>query len=134
MKNAVIALTLLARTTQPAIPVDPLTAIVEAFATHAVVALTDPHGNVEVQQSVLSLVRDPGVPAEPNIRRPTPSASAVVRGVRGEGGSHATLHRNRSVSDQQDHPKVVGLGAASIQSDTDRTLTNLRNAKNCPRR
>jgi hypothetical protein len=111
MKNAVIALTLLARTTQPAIPVDPLTAIVEAFATHAVVALTDPHGNVEVQQSVLSLVRDPGVPAEPNIRRPTPSASAVVRGVRGEEGRM----RRHTATDRSLTNKTIRKSLDSVQ-------------------
>ena len=43
----------------PATPVDPIAAIVEAFRTHDVVTLTDPHGTVQVQAFLLSLVRDP---------------------------------------------------------------------------
>jgi hypothetical protein len=31
---------------RPATPVDPIAAIIEAFRTHNVVAVTDPHGNV----------------------------------------------------------------------------------------
>ena len=42
-----------------ATPVDPIAAIVEAFHTHGVVTLTDPHGNVQIQSLLLSLVRDP---------------------------------------------------------------------------
>jgi hypothetical protein len=44
---------------QPSVPVDPVTAIVDAFRRHNVVALTDPHGNVQVQAFLLSLVGDP---------------------------------------------------------------------------
>ena len=45
-----------------AIPVDPIAAIVEAFRTHNVVTLTDPHGNVQIQSFLLSLVRDRRIP------------------------------------------------------------------------
>jgi hypothetical protein len=39
-----------AQNAQPhaATPVDPIAAIVEAFRTHNVVTLTDPHGNVQI--------------------------------------------------------------------------------------
>jgi hypothetical protein len=50
----------------PATPVDPIAAVVEAFRTHDVVTLTDPHGNVEVQTFLLSLVRDPRFPDAAN--------------------------------------------------------------------
>jgi hypothetical protein len=53
-----------AQNAQPhaATPVDPIAAIVEAFHTHGVVTLTDPHGNVQIQSFLLSLVRDPRFP------------------------------------------------------------------------
>ena len=38
-------------------PVDPITSIIEAFRTHDIVALSDPHGNVQVQAFLLSLVK-----------------------------------------------------------------------------
>ena len=41
-----------------AVPVDPIGAIVEAFRSHDVVTLTDPHGNAQIQTFLLSLVRD----------------------------------------------------------------------------
>jgi hypothetical protein len=44
---------------QPATPEDPVTTIIEAFRTHNIVTLTDPHGNVQIQAFLLSLVRDP---------------------------------------------------------------------------
>lgn len=46
-------------TPRGATPGDPIAAIVEAFRQHNVVTLTDPHGNVQVQAFLLSLVRDP---------------------------------------------------------------------------
>jgi hypothetical protein len=68
MRMAVIVTTVLAigsvlaaqaRLRSTATMVDPIPAIVEAFRTHNVVALTDPHGNVQMQQFLLMLVRDP---------------------------------------------------------------------------
>ena len=41
------------------IPGNPVSAIIEAFRTHDIVTLTDPHGNVQVQAFLLSLIRDP---------------------------------------------------------------------------
>ena len=39
-------------------PADPIPQIVAAFRTHNVVTISDPHGNVQVQAFILSLVRD----------------------------------------------------------------------------
>jgi hypothetical protein len=50
------------QTGKPATPVDPAGAIVEAFRTHDIVAVTDPHGYVQVQAFLLSLLRDPRLP------------------------------------------------------------------------
>ena len=44
---------------RPPVPQDPVAAIVNAFSTHDVVAVSDPHGNVQMQEFLLSLVRDP---------------------------------------------------------------------------
>ena len=44
---------------QPATPTDPIAAIVEAFRTHNIVTLTDPHGNGRFRTSFCRLVRDP---------------------------------------------------------------------------
>jgi hypothetical protein len=42
-----------------AAPMEPITAIVNAFHTHALVAIGDPHGNLQIQAFRLALVRDP---------------------------------------------------------------------------
>ena len=44
--------------TAAASPANPVTAIIDAFRTHDIVTLTDPHGNMQMQAFVLSLVRD----------------------------------------------------------------------------
>lgn len=44
---------------RPPEPVDAINAIVAAARTHDLVTLTDPHGNVQVQAFLLSLIRDP---------------------------------------------------------------------------
>jgi hypothetical protein len=43
---------------RPAVPVDAITGIVEAFRSHNVVAISDAHGNVGAQDFLISLVRD----------------------------------------------------------------------------
>ncbi len=53
-------------TARSATPVDPIAAILHAFGTHDIVAVTDPHGNVQVQAFLLSLVRDPRFSAAVN--------------------------------------------------------------------
>lgn len=44
---------------RPPTPAEPIAAILDAFRTHEIVTLTDPHGNVQVQEFLLSLIRDP---------------------------------------------------------------------------
>src|SRR5215212_10006317 len=72
----------------PATPVDPIAAIIVAFRTHNIVTLSDPHGNVQVQAFLLSLVRDSRFPEAVNdIVIETASAryqDAIDRFVRGE--------------------------------------------------
>jgi hypothetical protein len=43
---------------RPAVSVDAITGIVEAFRSHNVVAISDAHGNVGAQDFLISLVRD----------------------------------------------------------------------------
>jgi hypothetical protein len=50
----------------PAKPVDPVTAIVDAFRTHDIVALGDAHGNVQSQSFLKTLIRDPRFTAVAN--------------------------------------------------------------------
>jgi hypothetical protein len=72
----------------PPAPVEPMTAILDAFRTHDIVGLTDPHGNVQMQAFLLSLIRDARFPAVANdIVIETASAryqDAIDRFVRGE--------------------------------------------------
>jgi hypothetical protein len=50
----------------PATPVDPVTAIVNAFGDHDIVALGDAHGNVQSQNFLKVLIRDPRFAAVAN--------------------------------------------------------------------
>jgi hypothetical protein len=115
MKDAVFALTLAVQATQPAVPADPVTAIVDAFTTHDVVALTDPHGNIQVQQFLLSLVRDPRFPAAANdIVLESVSAryqDAIDRFVRGEDVAYDSLRKA-----WEDHtvPNNLGVQAEEL--------------------
>lgn len=43
---------------RPAVPIEPIRAILDAFRTHAIVALSDAHGNAQAQAFLISLVRD----------------------------------------------------------------------------
>jgi len=43
---------------RPAVPVEPVGAIIDAFRSHQLVALADPHGNVQMNAVRLSLIRD----------------------------------------------------------------------------
>jgi hypothetical protein len=49
-----------------AMPEEPIAAIVNAFETHQLVALGDPHGNEQVQKFLTSLIRDPRFSAAVN--------------------------------------------------------------------
>jgi hypothetical protein len=94
---------------QPARPADPIAAIIEAFRTHNIVTLTDPHGNVQVQTFLLSLVRDPRFPEAVNdIVIETASAryqDAIDRFTRGDDVESAALRRA-----WEDHTVANSLG------------------------
>lgn len=47
----------------PVTPVEPIAAIVEAFRTHDLVAVSDPHGNLQMHTFLRALVRDPRMTA-----------------------------------------------------------------------
>ena len=51
---------------KPAVPVDPVPAILDAFQRHEVVALGDAHGNAQARAFLTSLVRDPRFAATVN--------------------------------------------------------------------
>ncbi len=51
---------------EPAVPVDPIPAILDAFRSHAIVALGDAHGTAQAQAFLRSLVRDPRFAATVN--------------------------------------------------------------------
>ena len=82
---------------QPATPADPIATIIEAFRTHNIVTLTDPHGNLQVQAFLLSLVRDSRFPEAVNdVVIETASAryqDAIDRFVRGDDVERAVLRR-----------------------------------------
>jgi len=92
-----------------ATPVDPIAAVVEAFRTHNIVTLTDPHGNVQVQAFLLSLVRDPRFPDAANdIVIETASAryqDAIDRFIRGDDVEPGVLRRA-----WEDHTVANSLG------------------------
>ena len=51
---------------KPAVPVEPIAGILDAFRTHEIVALGDAHGNEQSQAFLKSLVRDPRFAASVN--------------------------------------------------------------------
>lgn len=122
--TAFVALLMLARVpagarqntpAQPAMPVDPIAAIIEAFRTHDIVTLTDPHGNVQVQAFLLSLVRDPRFPEAVNdIVIETASAryqDALDRFVRGDDVDRAVL---RKAWEDHSVPNSLGVQAEEL--------------------
>jgi hypothetical protein len=78
-------------------PANPVTAILDAFRTHDLVTLTNPHGNVQVQAFLLSLIRDGRFPLAVNdIVIETASAryqDAVDRFVRGDDVPYDVLRK-----------------------------------------
>ena len=92
----------------PPAPIEPITAILDAFRTHDIVGLTDPHGNVQMQVFLLSLIRDARFPAVVNdIVIETASAryqDAIDRFVRGEDVPRDVLRKA-----WEDHT-VPGIG------------------------
>ncbi len=93
-------------------PVDAVASIIDAFRTHDIVAVTDPHGCVQVQALLLSLVRDPRFPDTVNdIVIETASAryqDAIDRFVRGDDIPMDVLRRA-----WEDHtvPNSLGIQA-----------------------
>jgi hypothetical protein len=90
-------------------PVDPIAAITEAFRTHDIVTLCDPHGNVQVQAFLLALVRDSRFQQVVNdIVLETASAryqDAIDRFVRGEEVEYRVLRQA-----SEDHTVANSLG------------------------
>jgi hypothetical protein len=62
---AVVLGTALAGQQRP-VPVEPVGAIIDAFRAHRVVAICDPHGNQQLHDFLLRLVRDPRLPGVAN--------------------------------------------------------------------
>jgi hypothetical protein len=52
-----------AQAPRPAVPVEPIAAIFEAFRDHQIVGISDAHGSVQVHTFLLSLIAHPGFPA-----------------------------------------------------------------------
>jgi hypothetical protein len=79
------------------VPVEPITAIVDAFQTHEIVAISDPHGNVQLQAFLLSLIHDTRFPAAvDDIVVETLSAryqDAIDRFVRGDDVARDELRK-----------------------------------------
>jgi hypothetical protein len=96
-------------TPRPPVPQDPIAAIVNAFSTHDLVAVADPHGNVQMQQFLLSLVRDPRfAAAASDIVIETLSAryqDVIDRFVRGDDVPPAMLRRAG-----EDHSVPTSMG------------------------
>jgi hypothetical protein len=92
-----------------ATPEDPISTILEAFRSHHIVALTDPHGNVQIQALLLSLIRDPRFPGSvSDIVIETASAryqDAIDRFIRGDDVERAVLRKAL-----EDHTVANSLG------------------------
>jgi hypothetical protein len=91
------------------VPLEPIGAIVDAFRTHDVVAVTEPHDNEQVQALLLALIRDPRFSAVANdIVIETASAryqDAIDRFVRGDDVPRDVLRRA-----WEDHTVANSLG------------------------
>lgn len=64
--TALVAASVAAQEPPPATPIDPVAAIVDAFQTYQVVAISDAHGNEQNQAFIKSLIRDPRFAATVN--------------------------------------------------------------------
>jgi|SRR5688572_25700693 hypothetical protein len=96
-------------------PVEPVAALVEAFRTHNLVALQEPHGNEQVQALLLALIRDPRLPmVAKDIVLESASAryqDVLDRYVRGETVPDAVVRRA-----WEDHtvPNSLGQHASEL--------------------
>lgn len=97
MSTCLAALVALFLVAQSAAPAEPIAAIVEAFRSHDIVTITDPHDNVQVQAFLLSLVRDARLPDVANdIVIESASAryqGAIDRFIRGDEVDLTSLRR-----------------------------------------
>ncbi len=102
-------------TNRPSLPTEPVAALLDAFRTHDIVALTDPHGSEQVQTLLLSLIRDPRFPATVNdIVIEAASVryqDAIDRFVRGDDVSREAL---RKAWDEHTVPNNLGVHAEEI--------------------
>lgn len=111
-------------------PVEPLATILDAFQMHDVVALTDPHGNVQMQTLLLSLIRDPRFSTiVSDIVIETASSryqDAIDRFVRGEDVPRDVLRRA-----WEDHTVAnsIGVQADELLSAVRAVNASLTNAK-----
>jgi hypothetical protein len=97
------------------IPVEPIAALTAAFQTHEIVALTDPHGNEQVQKLLLSLIADPRLPAvAQDIVLEAASAryqDVLDRYVRGDSVPDSSL---RLVWEEHTVPNSLGIHASEL--------------------
>jgi hypothetical protein len=95
---------------RPPAPVEPVAQILAAFRTHNVVTISDPHGNVQVQAFILSLIRDPRFrEVVDDIVLETANSryqDAIDRYVRGEAVPRTILRKA-----WEDHTVVNSFGA-----------------------
>jgi hypothetical protein len=111
-------------------PAEPISQIAAAFRTHNVVTISDPHGNVQVQAFILSLIRDPRFrDVADDIVLETANSryqDVIDRYVRGEDVPRVLLRRA-----WEDHTVVNSFGAQAQELiDAVRTV----NAANSKRR
>lgn len=94
---------------ESATPTDPIATILDAFETHEIVTLTDPHGNIQVQAFILTLIRDPRFrQLVDDIVIETASAryqDVIDRYVRGDGVERSDLRKA-----WEEHTVPNGLG------------------------
>jgi hypothetical protein len=99
----------------PPSPLEPVTGILEAFRTNHVVAMTDPHGNEQVQAFLLSVIRDPRFSSVANdIVIETASAryqDAVDRFVRGDDVPAGVI---RKAWEEHTVPNSLGVQAEEL--------------------
>jgi hypothetical protein len=94
-----------------ATPVEPIAAIIDAFRSHSIVTISDPHGNAQLMAFNLALIRDPRFPAVVNdIVQEGGNAryqELMDRYVRGENVPYAALSQ---VWDNSTQPDEGGFG------------------------
>ena len=96
-------------------PIEPVSALLDALRAHDIVAITDPHGNEQVQDLLLALVRDARFPAVTNdIVLEAASAryqDALDRYVRGDEIPEASIRR---AWEEHTVPNSLGVQASEL--------------------